>query len=134
MAQKAKFNINTFFDKLFNGITEGRLVENVPVDEIYRLLAEAKRIFASQPMLLKLGVPINICGDLHGQFNDLMRIMDSEGFPHVRSYLFLGDYVDRGAQSVELILFMSDIPKISTCSAEIMRPLLSTGHMAFSAI
>ncbi|KAF7629885.1 Serine/threonine-protein phosphatase [Meloidogyne graminicola] len=93
MAQKAKFNINTFFDKLFNGITEGRLVENIPVDEIYRLLAEAKRIFASQPMLLKLGVPINICGDLHGQFNDLMRIMDSEGFPHVRSYLFLGDYV-----------------------------------------
>ncbi|CAK5081894.1 unnamed protein product [Meloidogyne enterolobii] len=57
-------------------------------------------------MLLKLGTPVNICGDLHGQFNDLMRIMDSEGFPHCRSYLFLGDYVDRGAQSMELILFM----------------------------
>lgn len=106
MSVRTKFEVNRFFDRLFNGITEGRLAETIPAEDAIRLLGEVRRCFMLQPMLLKLGAPINICGDLHGQFNDLMRIMDSEGFPNVRSYLFLGDYVDRGAQSVELILFM----------------------------
>nr|CAD2170645.1 unnamed protein product [Meloidogyne enterolobii] len=106
MSVRAKFDVNRFLDKLFTGITDGKLAEHLPADEVLRLLNEVRRCFFLQPMLLKIGTPVNICGDLHGQFNDLMRIMDSEGFPHCRSYLFLGDYVDRGAQSVELILFM----------------------------
>ena len=57
-------------------------------------------------MFLHLTAPMIVCGDLHGQFNDLMRIFESQGFPHYRNYLFLGDYVDRGSQSVELIRFM----------------------------
>nr|CAD2204613.1 unnamed protein product [Meloidogyne enterolobii] len=106
MSVRAKFDVSRFLEKLFVGITEGKLAEHVPADDVIRLLNEVRRCFILQPMLLKLGTPVNICGDLHGQFNDLMRIMDSEGFPHCRSYLFLGDYVDRGAQSMELILFM----------------------------
>jgi len=70
------------------------------------LLHEARKVFLSQPMLLKINGPVIVCGDLHGQFNDVMRIFESEGFPHVRNYLFLGDYVDRGQQQIELILFM----------------------------
>nr|CAD2159966.1 unnamed protein product [Meloidogyne enterolobii] len=105
MSVRAKYDVNKFLDKLFTGITDGKLAEHLPADEVLRLLNEVRRCFILQPMLLKIGTPVNICGDLHGQFNDLMRIMDSEGFPHCRSYL-LGDYVDRGAQSVELIVFM----------------------------
>jgi len=57
-------------------------------------------------MFLRLDTPVVVCGDLHGQFNDVVRIFDAEGFPHMRNYLFLGDYIDRGQQYVELILFM----------------------------
>jgi serine/threonine-protein phosphatase PP1 catalytic subunit len=60
----------------------------------------------SQPVLLRLEAPMVICGDLHGQLNDALRIFDAEGYPNSRNYLFLGDYVDRGQQDLELILFM----------------------------
>lgn len=65
------------------------------------LCYQAKNIFMNQPMLLELNPPIHICGDIHGQFVDLKEIFKSVGTPtQGKSYLFLGDYVDRGKQSL----------------------------------
>ena len=55
----------------------------------------SRSIFLDQPMLLELGVPLTICGDIHGQYEDLIRHFDVSGYPPKASYLFLGDYVDR---------------------------------------
>ena len=60
----------------------------------------AKDVFQSQPVLLELEAPIKVCGDIHGQFHDLLRFFEYGGFPPEANYLFLGDYGTRLSRSV----------------------------------
>lgn len=74
--------------------------------EVFALCAQARSLFLQQPVLLELEAPLKICGDIHGQFSDLLRLFDSAGDPAHRNYLFLGDYVDRGRQGLEVICLL----------------------------
>lgn len=67
------------------------------------LLGQAYVVLKNEPMLLELNAPINVLGDLHGQFGDLLHYFESHGYPPHKNYLFLGDYVDRGKNSVETL-------------------------------
>ena len=74
--------------------------------EITAVCTAARDIFLSQPTLIELSPPVKIVGDVHGQYSDLIRLFEMCGFPPSANYLFLGDYVDRGKQSLETILLL----------------------------
>lgn len=79
---------------------------SVSETEIKELCERVRPILLSQPMLLELEAPLKICGDVHGQYSDLLRLFEYGGFPPQANYLFLGDYVDRGKQSLEVICLL----------------------------
>ncbi|XP_050354478.1 serine/threonine-protein phosphatase 5 [Nymphalis io] len=74
----------------------------------YKILIDVKAYFQKQPSLVDIKVPddkkFTVCGDIHGQFYDLMNIFKLNGLPSdTNPYLFNGDFVDRGSFSVECI-------------------------------
>ncbi|CAX40161.1 serine/threonine-protein phosphatase, putative [Candida dubliniensis CD36] len=101
-------DIDSLIDKLLNAGFSGKRTKNVCLknSEIELICASAREIFLSQPSLLELAPPVKVVGDVHGQYHDLIRIFSKCGFPPKTNYLFLGDYVDRGKQSLETILLL----------------------------
>ena len=79
---------------------------NLTEIELKYLINTSKKILIEQPTFLELETPITVCGDTHGQFPDLLRLFDLGGYPPGTNYLFLGDYVDRGEQSIETICLL----------------------------
>lgn len=87
------------------GCRPGKAVQ-LAETEVRALCLKSREIFLSQPILLELEAPLKICGDIHGQYTDLLRLFEYGGFPPEANYLFLGDYVDRGKQSLETICLL----------------------------
>lgn len=74
--------------------------------DLVQLCEEAKSHFEKQDTLVHVTGPVVVVGDIHGSFHDLIRIYRRmEGFNN-KKYLFLGDYVDRGEFSLEVIVLL----------------------------
>ena len=84
------------------------------VETVIALIEQCGKIVQEQPMVLKVEAPVKVFGDIHGQYQDLMRFFDLFSAPiqgpggdiDGLDYIFLGDYVDRGTHSLETICLL----------------------------
>ncbi|TFJ88722.1 hypothetical protein NSK_000291 [Nannochloropsis salina CCMP1776] len=86
--------VEAWIEKLFEckPLTEG---------EVKQLCDKAKDVLTDESNVQPVQCPVTICGDIHGQFHDLMELFRIGGKAPDTNYLFMGDYVDRGYYSNE---------------------------------
>ncbi|XP_013386574.1 serine/threonine-protein phosphatase PP1-2 isoform X2 [Lingula anatina] len=95
MTSSKPFDIDSVISQLVAGREHPGKQVQLPESHIRQLCQLSREIFMEQPMLLELSAPVNVVGDIHGQYVDLLRHFDACGYPPDANYLFLGDYVDR---------------------------------------
>lgn len=86
---------------------------NAPCIGLYFPLLQAKEILTKESNVQEVRCPVTVCGDVHGQFHDLMELFRIGGKSPDTNYLFMGDYVDRGYYSVETVTLLVALKVIS---------------------
>jgi len=98
--------LDKILDKLLPGNSNHREYVTIKESEVKLICQMAIEVFKKDDSLVDVSSPVYVCGDIHGQYYDLCRIFNCCGSPPSSSYLFLGDYVDRGKQSLEVICLL----------------------------
>ncbi|QOU20058.1 hypothetical protein BRETT_004706 [Brettanomyces bruxellensis] len=81
---------------------QGRLTE----EQLLRIIDKASGVFAVEPSMLKVSCPAVVVGDIHGQYHDMIKMLSLCPEFGKTQYLFLGDYVDRGDCSIEVLILL----------------------------
>ncbi|ELA46678.1 hypothetical protein VCUG_01828 [Vavraia culicis subsp. floridensis] len=105
VADRGVFNFNfsanqavSTYTQVLNDLVNFKLPD---VNLALRILDDAKKLLMDEPNLLHIKSPCTVVGDIHGQFEDLLLFATRD-----KKFVFLGDYVDRGTSSVEVVLFL----------------------------
>ncbi|KAL5993368.1 hypothetical protein ACLOJK_014292 [Asimina triloba] len=77
------------------------------MDNELQLLCEyVKDILIEESNVQPVNSPVTVCGDIHGQFHDLMKLFQTGGHVPETNYIFMGDFVDRGYNSLEVFTIL----------------------------
>ncbi|KAL5596720.1 hypothetical protein BROUX41_006588 [Berkeleyomyces rouxiae] len=87
-------------------IEQLRACRPIPESQVRELCDRAREILIEEGNVVTVMAPVSICGDIHGQFHDLMELFRVGGDVPDTNYLFLGDFVDRGFYSIETFLLL----------------------------
>jgi serine/threonine-protein phosphatase 2A catalytic subunit len=90
-------------DKFIENLMECKCLNE---SEVKFLIEKAKEILMTESNVQYVRAPVTVCGDIHGQFYDLIELFRIGGKCPDTNYLFMGDYVDRGYFSVETITLL----------------------------
>ncbi|XP_034652849.1 serine/threonine-protein phosphatase alpha-3 isoform [Drosophila subobscura] len=74
--------------------------------DLETLCLRARGVLLQEPALLEIEAPVNVLGDIHGQYENLLKYLAAGGYPPEGRYLLLGDYVDRGKNSIETLTLL----------------------------
>ena len=96
-----KINIENYTD-----LSKKLILPFIPYNIVTYICHLSSNIFETEPTILQIAPPVTIIGDLHGHIMDLLRIFQINGFPPAKTYLFLGDFIDRGEFSLETVLLL----------------------------
>lgn len=87
-------------DSFIENLKKGSILSE---KEFRKCCEKVKEILIEESNVQPVNAPVTICGDLHGQFFDLLEIFSIGGYPPETNYIFVGDFVDRGFNSVETL-------------------------------
>ena len=87
-------------------LTPDTEIPYIPAEIVQKICKKSIKFLQTQSLYLEVGYPLTIVGDIHGSLSDLLRILRLFKTPPQANYLFLGDYVDRGPNSVSVIILL----------------------------
>ncbi|KAF2753055.1 Metallo-dependent phosphatase [Pseudovirgaria hyperparasitica] len=91
---------------LDKAIAQLRACRLIPENQVRELTYKARELLIEEGNVVGVDAPVTICGDIHGQFHDLMELFRVGGDVPETNYLFMGDFVDRGFYSLESFLLL----------------------------
>lgn len=91
---------------LCRAIAQLRACRLIPEAQVRELCYKARELLIEEGNVVSVDAPVTICGDIHGQFHDLMELFRVGGDVPDTNYLFMGDFVDRGFYSLESFLLL----------------------------
>ncbi|KEZ41395.1 Serine/threonine-protein phosphatase [Scedosporium apiospermum] len=91
---------------LDKAIAQLRACRPIPEAQVREICHKARELLIEEGNVVTVTAPVTICGDIHGQFHDLMELFRVGGDPPDTKYLFMGDFVDRGFYSLESFLLL----------------------------
>ena len=109
---------SSFFEKIFRTKKKAKMAnieetlekmwkcEQIKPEDFKPIYIKGKEILSKEENVVKVSLPVTVCGDIHGQFPDLMELFKVGGRVPETNYLFMGDFVDRGVNGVEVMMLL----------------------------